>query len=273
MGTHGGPRQWLGFAVCRDAGGGYRTGAAQDDNQSSLLSALWGVRGGWGQRRSPSLHPSPQGLPGTAGAHSLPPPRLALFPQGCVPTRPIFVWAPSLPGGLLIPPKRARGLLTELPYPLNKQAQARSCCRIKRHPFAAVAPAPEPASPRALSAPHVRCSGDASGWGAAGMATRGAPTVKPDRFSAAFPAPEMPDLPGLVRVAAAWGGEAGACPCAGLSPGRARLLGGTGTGSSGSPLRPLPAATGHGVGRAVHGDDRGRGAALTLWNCGSSELD
>jgi len=43
---------------------------------------------------------------------------------GHVPTRPIFMWAPSLPGGLLIPPGTGGGLLTELPYPLNKQARA-----------------------------------------------------------------------------------------------------------------------------------------------------
>lgn len=59
-----------------------------------------------------------------AGACSPLPSCPALFPLGCVPTRPIFMWAPSLPGGLLIPPETGQGLLTELPYPLNKQAWA-----------------------------------------------------------------------------------------------------------------------------------------------------
>lgn len=133
---------------------GYHTGAVWDDNQSSLLSALWGVRAGWGQGRSPRPHLLPYGCLGTAGACFPLPPQPALFPRGCVPTRPIFMWAPCLPGGLLIPPKRAGELLTELPYPLNKQARARSCCRIKRHPFAAVAPAPKHPAPPACPASH-----------------------------------------------------------------------------------------------------------------------
>lgn len=106
-GSRGQPRA----AVRPGAGGGYRTRAAWDDNQSSLLSALWGVRAGWGQGRSPSPRPPPWGRLGTADACSPLPPRPALFPRGRVPTRPIFMWAPSLPGGLLIPPKTGQGIV------------------------------------------------------------------------------------------------------------------------------------------------------------------
>lgn len=112
---HGGGREVEGVcggaAIRPGAGRGYRTGAAWDDNQSSLLSAPWGVRAGWGQGRSPIPCPPPQGHPGMAGARSPPPPRPALFLQGHVPTRPIFMWAPSLPGGLLIPPETGRGIV------------------------------------------------------------------------------------------------------------------------------------------------------------------
>lgn len=69
--------------------------------------------------------PSPTlGTPWDGGCQLLLPPCLALFPLGRVPTRPIFMGAPSLPGGLLIPPETGQGLLTELPHPLNKQAWA-----------------------------------------------------------------------------------------------------------------------------------------------------
>lgn len=58
------------------------------------------------------------------GPQSLLPPCPALSLRGHIPTLQTFPRAPSLPGALLIPPKRAGGLLTELPYPLNKQARA-----------------------------------------------------------------------------------------------------------------------------------------------------
>lgn len=119
-GWTGGLRVWRGAAICPGAGGGYRTGAARDDNQSSLLSALWGVRVGWGQGWSPSLHPPPRGRPRTMGACSSPPPHPALFLQGRVPTRPIFMWAPSLPGGLLIPPETRRGIVDQAAISLEQ---------------------------------------------------------------------------------------------------------------------------------------------------------
>lgn len=74
----GGSRGWQGAAVRPSAGRGYRTGAAQDDNQSSLLSAPWGVRAGWGQGRSPNPCPSPRGRPGQGC------PLPAAFPSGFV---------------------------------------------------------------------------------------------------------------------------------------------------------------------------------------------
>lgn len=131
----------------------------------------------------PSPHPLPRGCLVMVGcllpAASCPP----LFPQGCVPTRPIFMWAPSLPGGLLIPTETGRGIVDRAAISLEQANSGLAAAAGLRDTLSL----PQPAHPGTRPPQHDARWG--CRWDAKGMVARGTPAVKADRFSVAPPVP------------------------------------------------------------------------------------